>query len=1511
MMDTGLDDEQVHAGHDVQAADEGSGDLNCHTGSPMQQSPDQSNYHDNYRSPEPAMEEQEMDTADLNDVESEHSDLNVDAKHEWTADDSEIVNQDADASNQVADDLVCSEGADAQEHHEMLSESNVHYSNEDNDEIGSSNAQVESTDKNFEENSNIDNENDTENNEADFGDDLDVDQNIENDDLVESSEGKVEFENEDNVSSEGGIRHAETTEFRAFGDSESSQSSNEDETTFNKDGVQAFESNEGETDSNNADTSSGMSRINSFIDVVSENDKTVEENATDKSSEFKLSEVTSTSSVDNGAAITDSANEVNEMDAKRNDEIENIEHVVDEIESSDIVHNFSNVKGMDRERVLKDVKSHLNASSTDLDNYSTVSIKGSISSSDNESDNELDLTQPSDKYDSENVSQNQCIDQEYTSNIDNDTGDESVNVSSSTNCEDNTESKLDITKTDDDTEIDKVDSGDANVDTSKQEDSQDEDKKSEASLEEISEEEDGLDDDSAAVTDHHEKVDTAQLSGMEEVSSEEEEVEDDEDDDKKKEDVKGKTDLKAESGMEEVSDEEEESGDGQLSEDGMENVSSDEEEIVEEKPEDNLDKHDHVQQTNTDDKVNQTAEIIEKDEIDDTGKDDDSIIKEILENLLRKLGKADKDESKESDIKRRKNRDKRDRKDSVKYSRRLNEKRDSVKNRRESVKDRRESVKDRRDGAKDKRDSVKDRRESVKDRRESVKTRSRDTRDINERLKAQASYGDDELDYDDTVHDETREKQGSDSEGEITSSSSSEGELDEEECEEGEIMEPGSKPYVKPTCRFFMRGHCTWGINCRFLHPGVNDKGNYQLIERPGFNNKPPGAPFDDKWEEEEVERTPSPEPPPPPPEPKEETAWERGLRQAKELRKKAMEKREMETNFEHKKMNLSIEDNPEFDKENNLEKSPVKSPVKKTPYYDKYEPLSDDEYYDQTPVRLQQKQMEQSWMTGGYENFQVHWSQDQYGPPPHHLGPYPPPMGRYPYPPDRSMRGHERFPLRPSPRRLSGSPPDQRQRYMRPPPRDPREMISREKMREPHMSPPSPTKKLPPANTARADDWHDPWTRANANKAKSPKKRSRSRGRRRSRRSYSYSSSYSSSSYSGSSRSRSSSFSSVSSRSSRSSSFSRSRSPAPRTGPRMRGMRRPVPAGNQPMRRPSAQARPNEPTRGAMAMQGRPERGIDKRPGVPSPNKGVKGSAPVLTRQTSKPGGQQIADVGRARKPPPKMAAGPQQPQKPLPQSALTKDKAKPKQGIRKRKASSSSSRSRSRSRSSSSSSRTSYSSRSSRSYSRSRSRSSSSSSSGSADSDHLYRNIGARENQKGAPPGAGRGKQDMARHPPAGGRVPQGRPGVKPTIGETSRPSSVAQAKMVKDPLKMTGQKSNIKLTLIKQSERPPPGAVQEPVSRKRPAEPVTEAPPMKRHSVPNPPKIDKPVKKPEKAVPVSPAKVAGRVAGPVKPAAGAPGAATVTVKKKSTVSRREELLKQLKAVEDAIAKKKKKMG
>lgn len=51
----------------------------------------------------------------------------------------------------------------------------------------------------------------------------------------------------------------------------------------------------------------------------------------------------------------------------------------------------------------------------------------------------------------------------------------------------------------------------------------------------------------------------------------------------------------------------------------------------------------------------------------------------------------------------------------------------------------------------------------------------------------------------------------------------------EEELEEGEVTdEDEARPEEtepRPVCRFFSRGQCTWGASCRFLHPGVTDKG--------------------------------------------------------------------------------------------------------------------------------------------------------------------------------------------------------------------------------------------------------------------------------------------------------------------------------------------------------------------------------------------------------------------------------------------------------------------------------------------------------------------------------------------------------------------------------------------------------------------------------------------------------------------------------------------------------------
>ena len=62
---------------------------------------------------------------------------------------------------------------------------------------------------------------------------------------------------------------------------------------------------------------------------------------------------------------------------------------------------------------------------------------------------------------------------------------------------------------------------------------------------------------------------------------------------------------------------------------------------------------------------------------------------------------------------------------------------------------------------------------------------------------------------------------------------------EEEELEEGELSDDeggdARKERLKPqpVCRFYSKGQCTWGNSCRFMHPGVLDKGNYSMFSEP------------------------------------------------------------------------------------------------------------------------------------------------------------------------------------------------------------------------------------------------------------------------------------------------------------------------------------------------------------------------------------------------------------------------------------------------------------------------------------------------------------------------------------------------------------------------------------------------------------------------------------------------------------------------------------------------------
>uniref|UniRef100_A0A3Q3JAT3 C3H1-type domain-containing protein n=1 Tax=Monopterus albus TaxID=43700 RepID=A0A3Q3JAT3_MONAL len=389
-----------------------------------------------------------------------------------------------------------------------------------------------------------------------------------------------------------------------------------------------------------------------------------------------------------------------------------------------------------------------------------------------------------------------------------------------------------------------------------------------------------------------------------------------------------------------------------------------------------------------------------------------------------------------------------------------------------------------------------------------------------------------------------------------------EGEIDDDDLEEGEVKDPSDRKIrPRPICRFFIKGNCTWGMNCRFIHPGVNDKGNYSLISKPDLfspNGAPPGGPHpllpNNPWAGPAVEELP---PPPPPVEPPVESAWERGLRHAKEVLKKATIRKEQEPDFEEKRFNVTIgEDEREFDKENDFFRERSYRIIRE---YDLEMEFRDPIYGDPYADPYYDYEMEALWRGGQYENFRVQYTE---APLPYHYS-----RERERDPRERHRDRERERDHRERERRQRKEEwerdrmkRDEKERPRMRPPRDVREKKDEDKLkpRSPLSLPPNrpmepPTKKEAVPLMRRPDEWKDPWRRS-----KSPRRRpglgSPPQGRRRHRPSgssvslsNSSRSSSRSSSYSGSGSSRShshsSSFSSYSSHSSQHSSFSGSHS--------------------------------------------------------------------------------------------------------------------------------------------------------------------------------------------------------------------------------------------------------------------------------------------------------------------------------------------------------------------------------
>ncbi|XP_061628776.1 zinc finger CCCH domain-containing protein 18 isoform X1 [Phyllopteryx taeniolatus] len=866
--------------------------------------------------------------------------------------------------------------------------------------------------------------------------------------------------------------------------------------------------------------------------------------------------------------------------------------------------------------------------------------------------------------------------------------------------------------------------------------------------------------------------------------------------------------------------------------------------------------------------------------------------------------------------------------------------------------------------------------------------------------------------------DSFRDRRKEDDDGEID-----EGEIDDDDLEEGEVKDPSDRKIrPRPICRFFIKGNCTWGMNCRFIHPGVNDKGNYSLITKPDLfspNGAQPGGPLplipNNSWAAPAVEELP---PPPPPVEPPVESAWERGLRHAKEMLKKATIRKEQEPDFEEKRFNVTIgEDEREFDKENEFFRDRSYRLIREE--MDIREPIYGDQYADP----YHDYEMEALWRGGQYENFRVQYTE---APLPYHYNERErerDPRERHRdrererdhRERERRQREREREREREKERmrrkeewerdRIKR---DEKERPKMRPPRDIREKKDDNKLKpeSPLTLPPNrpmehPTKKELVPLMRQPDEWKDPWRRS-----KSPRRRSGlgspPRGRRRNRRSgssvslsHSSRSSSRSSSYTGSgsshSQSRSTSLSSYSSHSSHRSSFSGSRSrsrsfsssPSPTPAlpknaknkpdlPPMLAKGMPLKQGAVPTPRrdkpPMKKAQTPPPPSGPMTRPfkplpegGKPPTNLRETGGI------VVGAGGDVSAGTAGGGGVMVRQLP-SREPgkPPNQREGRQKEREQHPPRRRTVSGSGSGSGS---SYSGSSSRSRSSSNSLSHSRSGSRKSKKSRSLSVSSvssvsSGSSSSSSVRSADSDDMYADLaspvssastrsptpGHPRKERAVPPRdrppQNRDKnrerlvkkdetlrEDRRKMNPSGGPPRGGNPMPRPVPGSRGGHSAHHPAGNMPPPGNYGGSSSHkdIKLTLLNKQQGDKGNRKRYlPTDKDRPGSPLSKrmamspdrardrrlpgrpmlSPRMDRPRGqgprPIPPQGDRkrPLSPPPKSSGKGPGVQSGKIAGPAPPPAAA------SSKPSNTLSRREELLKQLKAVEDAIARKRAKI-
>lgn len=223
------------------------------------------------------------------------------------------------------------------------------------------------------------------------------------------------------------------------------------------------------------------------------------------------------------------------------------------------------------------------------------------------------------------------------------------------------------------------------------------------------------------------------------------------------------------------------------------------------------------------------------------------------------------------------------------------------------------------------------------------------------------------------------------------------------EKEEGEMSSDGEDVGIPSdeVCKFYKRGSCRWGAMCKFRHSeDPNTSGNYSMFE----SFQTPVKPSPRKPQEKSNAVTAASKPP------KEETAWEKGLREMKEMRLRSKQRKAYDPEFHRKREVVNL--NQDINKDDEIDGAGGRNFQEfNTKGYDPLAELEDDERYSAPTIqeinRMRAIKMQQRGRQMGPSpmNNYNQGRHSGYG------GGYSaPPAGRYPY--DGSRLQHDgRYP--------------------------------------------------------------------------------------------------------------------------------------------------------------------------------------------------------------------------------------------------------------------------------------------------------------------------------------------------------------------------------------------------------------------------------------------------------------------------------------------------------------------